>query len=406
MRYLLCLLCFAFATSMLHADWRQFRGNENTGALDSCTLPDKWSADGDNVAWKVELPGRGPSSPILVDDRVIVTTADGADLERLHILCFAAKDGELLWERNFWATGRTFCHPQTTPAAPTPTSDGKNVYAFFGSSDLICLDLDGNLKWYRGLGYEHPKAGNDVGMASSPLVVDDTVIVQVENQGDSFAAGINAENGQTRWFLPREQKANWASPIALKAVAAGDDAEHVALLQASDGITAVSAKSGEILWELGGGASTISSSLSTGDKAYIVSKGLTVLDVQDPRQKPEIVWEANKLNPSSMSPVLDDGKIYTINGAGVLNRGDAATGDIDWALRLKGRFWATPVIAGYKLYAINFDGLVQIVDLSGDKGKVVEEIEMGENVQATPALGENAMYLKGDHHLWKIGGKQ
>ncbi|MEW4455771.1 PQQ-binding-like beta-propeller repeat protein [Bremerella sp. JC817] len=404
MRTLLCLLCLGLVTTAARADWKQFRGDDTTGAVDKCPVPDKWSVDGENIAWSVELPGRGPSSPIIVGNKVILTTADGADLQRLHVLCYSTTDGKLLWHRNFWATGRTFCHPQTTPAAPTPVSDGKSVYAFFGSSDLVCLDLDGNLKWYRGLGHEHPKAGNDVGMASSPIVVDGTVIVQIENQGDSFAAGINAENGQTRWFLPRAERANWASPISLSV--AQPDGQHVALLQSGDGITAVSAKEGEVLWELGGGASTISTSLTTDNRAFIVSNGLTVLDIEDPSQKPEIVWEANKLNPSSMSPILHNGKVYTINGAGVLNCGDAATGDLEWAVRLKGKFWATPVIVGDKMYAFNFDGLGMVIDLSGKKAQIVEEIDMGENIQATPALGSDGMYVKGEHHLWKIASKQ
>lgn len=404
MRISLSLLCLLAMASWGSADWRQFRGNDTTGASASCQLPAKWSADGENVSWKVELPGRGPSSPIVVDGKVIVTTADGADLEQLHVLCYSAADGQKLWQRNFWATGRTFCHPQTTPAAPSPVSDGKHVYAFFGSNDLVCLDLNGNLKWYRGLGHEHPKAGNDVGMASSPLVIDDTIVVQIENQGDSFAAGINAENGQTRWFLPRAEQANWASPIALKAAKSGE--ESVALLQSGDGVTAVSSKSGVVLWELGGGASTISTSLTNGNQAFVVSKGLTVLDLKDPRVKPEVVWEANKLNPSSMSPILHDGKVYTINGTGVLNCGNAETGDLEWGLRLKGKFWATPVIAGNRLIAINYDGLAMIVDLSGEKGEIVAEIEMGENIQATPALDNDAMYIKGERHLWKIANKQ
>ena len=404
MRLLIALLFIGWTALPTSADWRQFRGGNATGDHNRSSLPETWDAEEKNVAWKVDLPGRGPSSPIVVDDKVLVTTASGADSEQLHVLCYSSDDGELLWQRNFWATGRTFCHSQSTPAAPSPVSDGKHVYAFFGSNDLVCLDLEGNLRWYRGLGYEHPKAGNDVGMASSPLVVDDTVIVQIENQGDSFAAGINAENGQTRWFLPREEKANWASPIVI-----GPDAPSkpsVVLLQSGKGATAVAAKTGEIHWEIGGGASTISSSLSDEGRAYLVSHGLVALDLQDPTVKPEIVWEVNKLNPNSMSPVLSDGKVFVINGAGVLTCGDAATGDILWPLRLKGPFWASPVVAGGKLYAPNFAGTIFVVDVTGKKGKVVQEISMGENIQATPAVAGNAIYLKGEHHLWKIARKK
>ena len=119
------------------------------------------------------------------------------------------------WHRQFWATGRTLCHPTSANAAPTPSSDGRRIFAFYSSNDLVCLDLHGNLKWYRGLAFDYPHAGNDAGMASSPLVIGKTVVVQMENQGDSFAAGIDVETGRNRWRLARERDASWASPTPL-----------------------------------------------------------------------------------------------------------------------------------------------------------------------------------------------
>jgi len=399
MRFFAFLL-IVLTTSTVHADWRQFRGTDGSGSDASCILPESWSADGDNIAWKIELPGRGPSSPIVVKDRVIVTTATGADQEQLHVLCYSPRDGKQLWQRTFWATGRTFTHKQSTPAAPTPISDGEYVYTFFSSSDLACLDLDGNLIWLRGLGYEHPKAGNDIGMASSPVIVDETVIVQIESQGESFATGINAKTGETRWTKPRLAKSNWASPIAI--VSNDSSKSGIALLQNSEGIVAVDPQSGDVLWKLQGDGSTISSSIPGSDQAFVALNGLTAIDVSNPRQEPEMAWEVNKLRPASMSPIMHEEKLYTINGAGVLNCANAENGDIEWSLRLKGRFWATPVIAGDKLIAVNFDGLAQVVDLSGKKGEIVQKIEMGEKVQATPALHDNSMYIKGEQHLWKI----
>ncbi len=166
------------------ADWKQFRGASSAGAAaEGEQLPLKWSAQ-ENTAWRAELPGRGPSGPIVVGDRVIVTSSSDYDQKRLHVLAFDTKLGQKLWERQFWATGRTRTHPSSANAAPTPASDGEFIYAFYSSNDLICLDLDGNLVWYRGLAYDFPKAGNDIGMASSPDVIADTRIVQLENQGD------------------------------------------------------------------------------------------------------------------------------------------------------------------------------------------------------------------------------
>ena len=103
----------------------------------------------------------------------------------------------------------------TAVAAPTPASDGQRVFAYFSSNDLVALDIEGNLLWTRGLTLEHPQSGNDVGLASSPLVAGDTVIVQVECQGDSFAAGFAVDSGVERWRIARPSRGNWSSPTLL-----------------------------------------------------------------------------------------------------------------------------------------------------------------------------------------------
>ncbi|MEZ6108579.1 MAG: PQQ-binding-like beta-propeller repeat protein [Pirellulaceae bacterium] len=114
--------------------------------------------------------------------------------------------------RRFWATGRPFSHPTSANAAPTPVSDGERIYAFYSSNDMVCLTLDGDLVWYRGLTFDYPKAANDVGMASSPVIAGDVVVVQIENQGDSFVAGIDRLTGETRWRHAAPRKPTGARP--------------------------------------------------------------------------------------------------------------------------------------------------------------------------------------------------
>ena len=182
--------------------------------------PIEWDAEsGKNIAWKADLPGRGRSGPILVAGRVFVTASSGEPENRLHVICVAADSGKRLWQREFWATGRTQCHPSSAVAAPTPASDGKYSYAFYASNDLACLDLDGNLIWYRGLAYDYPDAGNDVGMSSSPVVSGDCVIVQIECQADSFVAALGSRYGRnTLERIERPQRAAaWCSPTIVPA---------------------------------------------------------------------------------------------------------------------------------------------------------------------------------------------
>ena len=200
---LLTVLSIFASVQLLSAeDWLQFRGTDHRGIANSSKLPTSISTE-KNIAWKKSLPGRGLSSPIIIGNRIFLTAASTTDQSRLHVLCFNSDNGTTLWSREFWATGRTICHEKTCVAAPTPASDGKHIYALYSSNDLICLDINGNLKWMRALMQDYPNASNSLGLASSPIIVSNTLIVQVENDSESFAAGIDLKNG---WINFRKKK--------------------------------------------------------------------------------------------------------------------------------------------------------------------------------------------------------
>ena len=386
------------------ADWLHFRGSDNRSVATSGHPPvamakDESSSDEQNVAWKIALPGRGVSSPIVVAGKVIVTSDSGFNHDRLHVVCIDAKTGTIDWERQFWATGRTICHPTSAVAANTPASDGRRIFAFFSSNDLVCLDLAGNLLWYRGLTHDFPTAANDVGMSASPLVLDDTLIVQVENKGDSFAAGLDAQTGETLWKIPRPAEMNWTSPAVMRG---RTRAEDLVLLQSPTRLTAHAPRSGEQVWSYEVACSTIPSPAAEGNMVYVASGGLTALRYQPTAKAAEVVWASNSLAPNSASPVVDRGRVYVINGSGVLLCGDAATGDVKWKLRLKGQFWATPIIAGDYLYTFNQEGLGQVVRLDEGGGEIVSRGSFGEAIFGTPAVSDGAIYVRTDGQLWKI----
>ena len=190
-------IAIALATNIQADDWSHFRGDGGV-SVGNASLP-KTFGEKENIAWKIDLPAKGASSPIVVGNKVIVTCSGGDKQDQLYTVCVDATTGKKLWTQKFWATGRCFVHPLSANAAPTPASNGEHVLVFFSSNDLACLDLDGNLLWYRGLAVDHPKAGNDVGMASSPAVKDGVVVVQIECQGDSFAAGLDFAVDHRQW---------------------------------------------------------------------------------------------------------------------------------------------------------------------------------------------------------------
>jgi outer membrane protein assembly factor BamB len=380
---------------LLGADWRQFRGSSSNSVSADSRIPLEWSAT-NNVAWRTPIPGKGASSPIVVDGRLFVTRSGGIKQDRLHIISLDAASGKQLWQRDFWATGRTYTHPSSSVAAPTPASDGKHIVAFFSSNDLVCLDLDGNLLWYRGLALDFEKAGNDIGMSSSPTISGEVVVVQAENQGNSFATGIDIHTGRELWRTTRGNLANWASPIAID----GPSGQPAVLLQSPTGITAYESTSGKVLWEMELSCGTIPSPTVAGNLLLLNSNGTTALKIGKGITQPTVAWTSNRLGMNGASPIVHDGKLYVLSGS-IAKCADLATGELEWQVRLSGRFWASPILAGGHLYFINQDGEAQVVSI-GTTGTLVAESSFGEIVQGTPAVSGDAMYVCTDKHVWKI----
>lgn len=407
-RSLACLSLIAGVSLFAAADWAQFRGPDGAGFAPSAKLPTSFDIkEKKNVAWEADLPGRGPASPIVVGDRVFVTASSGARQDKLHVLAFDTKSGKQLWHRQFWATGRCFTHPSIGTAAPSPASDGKHIYAFYSSNDLVCLTLDGDLVWYRGLAHDFPKAGNDIGMSSSPVLADNTVVVQIENQGDSFAAGIDTATGETKWRIKRDPQSNWASPAVLPGKG---KRKTVVLLQSLSGLAAYDPQTGDEVWTFKGPTGGVASPVGVGDRVYLPSNGIVALNFNDQTSAPEVAWDSNRIRPDGAGPAIFDNRIYGL-GTGVLTCVDATDGTDLWKTRLpgagqgQGRYWAVPVIAGGHLYSINQEGLAHIVKLGDKEGTVVGTAEFGEQIQASPAIAGNALYVRGDKHLWKIAEK-
>jgi outer membrane protein assembly factor BamB len=395
------MVAAAAVCSFAGADWLHFRGTDTNSVSDEKNLPVTFAGDQQdkNVAWKVPLPGRGPSSPIVVAGRVVVTSASGPQQDRLHVLCFDARTGKLRWERQLWATGHLVYNTFGGVATPTPASDGRLICAFFASNDLACFDLEGNLKWYRGLGYDWPMVRNDVGMASSPLVLGQTVIVQLDTPGDSFVAGIDTDNGETRWRIEREKGAIWASPTVLRGKTREED---LVLLQSRSRLTAHDPHTGNLVWQYEAQCHSISSVTTCGDCVYLPAWGLHALRYDPATRNVKLLWYyKDRFLSSDQSPLAYDGRVYAIQSKSILSCGDATNGERLWQLRLKGPIWASPVLADGRLYCVNQNGLVQVVEL-GEKGRVIGTSQIDSPVLATPAVADGAIYLRSHEHLWKI----
>ncbi len=394
---------FQLTASSVSADWPGFLGPSGNGVLPNAKLPIDFapSVDGKpakNIAWRVPIEGRCVGGPIVVGNRVFSCSGSGMEQRWLSVTCVSADDGKVLWTRKIKTTGRPYSHPTSANSAPTPCTDGERIFAFFSSNDLVCYDLDGNLQWYRGLVYDHPKTGNDVGMSSSPVVVDGVVVVQVECQGDSFAAGIDAVTGETKWEVPRPPKANWSSP----SVAVGKDGGKVVVLQCADNLLAIDPRSGSEAWRIDIKCATIPTSVSSGGKLFVPSQGIKAFELTSALVKPEQKWESSRINPNSCSVLVTDQAVYGVNRS-VLVCCDH-TGEMKWQIRLEvsGSVWATPVIAGNYLYSIDQEGNCSTVQLDGAEGKLIATSKLGAAVLGSPALTNNAMFIRSIDALWKI----
>ena len=240
-------------------------------------------------------------------------------------------------------------------------------------------------------------------MSSSPVVVDDTLVVMVECDAESFTTGINVEDGLSCWKLDRPRKANWTSPGIMRGKDGGGD--HV-LVQSSAGVVAVEPKTGKIAWDYKDGASTIPSLVVSQQTAYVPSHGITALRPSPGGSDvPETVWRTESVNPGTGSPLVFHDALYVVANGGILNRIDPKDGSKKWQTRLKGSFSGSAVAAGEHLYAFSEDGTGQVITLKDDGGEVTHSHSLGETILATPAISDGAIYIRSDAHLWKIAAK-
>lgn len=379
-------------------DWPQFRGQFGSGESAAGLPPVAWSLkDNSNIAWQKELPGRGVSGAIVVGDHVLVTSSAGNQQDQLYLFSIQADSGEIQWQRTFWGTGRTACHPLSAMSAPTPASDGQRVVALFASNDVVCLDLQGNLQWVRSLETEHPLAFDDRGLASSVLIAEGVAIVQVATQGASFVTALDLDTGQTNWTHELSKLTNWATPGATSI-----GGQTWIVVQSADELVVLDARTGKVRWQHKAEGALIPSPVVVGTSVYLPAEGLLKLELSQESDKVDVRWKSNALGPNSASPVLSGPHIFVMRPPNVLTCGDISNGKVLWKKRLTGeQFWATPAIVQDRLYIASADGKVHVVDTK-DRGTILGTSEMDEEILGSPALSGNALYLRGVKHLWKI----
>ncbi|HUT23264.1 MAG TPA: PQQ-binding-like beta-propeller repeat protein, partial [Sumerlaeia bacterium] len=387
------------------AVWPCFRGPGNIGVAGSGDFPTTWSATTDrNIVWKVEVPASGKSSPVVWGDRIFLSGANEAEL---RVVCFDRASGAVLWNSRAVAPQGTDekaeVFEDTGFAAPTPVTDGKRVYAMFGTGLLAAFDLEGRRAWTKHLGAPE----NAYGFASSLMLHENVVILQFDQgaeakEGKSRLLGFEASTGRILWETPRPAPNSWASPALIQTP------ERAELITCADPwIIAYDPASGAELWRVDGLYGDVAPSPTFGGGVvFVTNDSAQILAIRPGGSgdvtKTRVLWTFDEGMPDIASPVTDGRRVLQVAAGGMLTCINAETGELLWEEYLDSAASSSPILAGDLVYLTCEDGATRIFRLA-EKFEVLSRGELGEPVYATPAFVDSRIYVRGAKHLFCIG---
>ena len=388
-------------------NWPGWRGPDRNAVSSETDIPVKWTSN-DGVQWKVPLPGFGVSSPIIWEDLIFLTASDGPKKDQLHVLCLSRLDGTVNWHRRLWGTAPTRSHVnKSSMASPTPITNGQHVFAFFGTGDIFCLDIEGGVVWHRSLAKEFGKYENRFSATSSPVLYRNLLLVQCDHYGDSYVLAVDAESGTDAWKIDRpETWLSWSSPQLLR-TGKGDD--HELILCSSKKVDAVDPLTGEIRWTLPGmQRECVPTPVIAHGLIFAVSgpNGSTLAirpGARDSLIETSVAWVHERGAPYVPSAIVVGDYYYLINDAGILTCLEATTGKRAWRKRLPGNYTASPIASENHVYFANEEGETTVIRAHVRKFKRVAQNPVGEFVIASPAISQGRFFLRTSQHLYCFG---
>jgi outer membrane protein assembly factor BamB len=455
--------------------WPQWRGPSQTGVAPTADPPITWS-ESEHIKWKVTLPGRGNSTPIIWGDQIFIQAAiptgkkveaaktddnaapppgrgsDGpggppprdpgpdskapggpppggsrgpsggrgrmgmggpppSEIQQFVLLCLDRKTGKTLWQQvaKEELPHEGFREGDGTFASPSGLTDGKNVYAYFGSHGLYCYDMSGKLQWSQDLGKMRIAMG--FGEGSSPTLYKDRLIVNWDNEDGSFITALDKNTGKTVWKEKREEHTSWATPLVVE-----HDGKAEVVTAATGKIRSYDISTGKLLWECGGlTRNVIPSPVADADKVYCISgfQGSSLLAIKlggsgDLTGSDSIAWTHKKSTPYVPSPLLYNGKLYfyAVNN-GRISCLDSKSGqvliDAEPLEELSG-VYASPLGAAGKLYLPGRNGVTVVLKQS-DKLEKLASNKLDDKFDASPAAVGKELFLRGQRNLYCITDK-
>jgi outer membrane protein assembly factor BamB len=423
-------------------NWPSFRGPNASGVAEGQPTPLKWDvASGENLLWKTPVPGMAVSSPVVWGDRVFVSTAVSGDpnagiktglygdvkpsndvsMHSWRLLAIDKRTGKVLWDRvAHEGVPKTKRHPKSSQASATPVTDGRHVVVSFGSEGLYAYDFDGKLLWTRDLGTLNAGWFYDPdyewGIASSPIIWKNSVIVQCDIQKSSFIAAFDVATGSPQWRTAREEIPSWSTPTVYER-----DGRTELVTQATGFTRGYDPATGKELWRLSGNSEIAIPTPVIGPNLIIVTNGYTPIqpiyaikpgasgDItlkKDQTSSESVAWSTPRGGPYIPTPVIYGDHLYVLAITGVLTSYDVRTGQRIYQQRvgMGGSFSASPVAADGKLYISSEDGDVYVVK-AGPQYELLGSNSIGEVLMASPAISDGTLFFRGLRNVFAIKQK-
>ena len=428
---LICCLCGGEGAA---ADaWPQFRGPD-AGVAEDKGLPETWSAT-EHVAWKIDIPGRGWSSPVVAADRIYLTSviasgqeeapkkglyfggnreAPPAGEHRWMVYCVDWKSGKLLWQRELARGAAPARHLKNSYASETPVTDGERVWVYFGSVGVFCLDRDGKVLWSQKFGPFPMRYG--WGTAASPVLHRGRLYIVNDNDERSFLVALDAKTGKEIWRVDRDERSNWATPFVWESGA------RTEIVTPGSGRVRSYDLDGKLLWQLGGMSSIVIPTPFTRHGLLFLASGYVGDEVRpvyavrpgasgdislgkDETSNRSIAWYQRQAGPYNPSPIVYGDYYYTLLDRGLFTCHDARTGkEIYGKQRIDpaaSAFTASPWAYHGKIFALSEDGDTFVIQ-AGPEFKVLGKNSIDEMFMATPAIYKSSLILRGASRLYAI----
>ena len=418
------------AANALAEDWPQFRGPNGNGVIESLEHPETWSANS-NLAWSTDIAGGGLSSPIVIGDRVFVTTAVGAakpvnfaggvaDMRpktaskplEFKLICLKLSDGSQLWERTLANQQPAYpIHASNSFATESPATDGKHVFAYFAAiGQLYAVDFDGKPLWKADMG-AYP-TGNGFGSGSSVTLGEGKVFVQCDNDKSPFVIAFDAATGKEVWKKERSGRTSWASPIYWK-----NKVRSELITCGSGFVTSYNPNSGDVLWKLSGIGMSFSASPATDqERIYFGNSGprssgpLVAVSAgmkgenqfSSSTEMANVPWLKMQAGPGMSSPVVAGDYLY-VPSRRVLTCYSAKDGSVLYKQRIPlastaASMWA----AGDRIFLLDENGKTLVLK-NGPKYEELATNELGNDTfWSTPAIAGKSLLIRGAKKLYCI----